>query len=40
MCKKLIMQAGEIAQQSRALMALSEVLSSIRSNHMVAYNHL
>jgi hypothetical protein len=32
--------AGEMAQQLRALAALPEVLSSIPSNHMVAYNHL
>ena len=30
----------EMAQQLRALMAIPEVLSSIPSNHMVAYNHL
>jgi hypothetical protein len=29
-----------MAQQLRALAALSEVLSSIPSNHMVAHNHL
>jgi hypothetical protein len=33
-------EAGEMAQQLRALTALPEVLSSIPSNHMVAYNHL
>ena len=32
--------AGEMAQQLRALVALSEVLSSIPSNHMVAHTHL
>jgi hypothetical protein len=32
--------AGEMAQQLRALTALPEDLSSIPSNHMVAYNHL
>jgi hypothetical protein len=33
--------AGEMmAQWLRALTALSEVLSSIPSNHMVAHNHL
>jgi hypothetical protein len=35
-----IMGAGEMNQQLRALAALPEVLSSILSNHMVAYNHL
>jgi hypothetical protein len=34
------MGAGEMAQRVRALTALSEVLSSIPSNHMVAHNHL
>jgi hypothetical protein len=29
-----------MAQRLRALTALSEVLSSIPSNHMVAHNHL
>ena len=33
-------QAGEVAQWLRALAVLSEVLSSILSNHTVAYNHL
>jgi hypothetical protein len=33
-------QAGEIAQQLRALTALPKVLSSIPSNHTVAHNHL
>jgi len=32
--------AGEMAQRLTALTALPEVLSSIPSNHMVAYNHL
>jgi hypothetical protein len=32
--------AGEMAQRLRALAALPEALSSIPSNHMVAYNHL
>jgi hypothetical protein len=32
--------AGEMAQGSRALTALPEILSSIPSNHMVAHNHL
>jgi hypothetical protein len=31
--------AGEMAQRLRALTALPKVLSSIPSNHMVAYNH-
>ena len=34
--KKSNQGAGEMAQQ----LTLSEVLSSIPSNHMVAYNHL
>jgi hypothetical protein len=38
--KTLNMRAVEIAQQLRALIVFSEVLSSIPSNHMVAYNHL
>jgi hypothetical protein len=33
-------RTGEMAQQVRALAALSEVLSSIPSNHMVAHNYL
>jgi hypothetical protein len=37
---KIISWAGEMAQKLRALTALPEVLSSIPSNHMVAYNHL
>jgi hypothetical protein len=36
----LTTRAGEMAQQLRALTALPEVLSSIPSNHMMAYNHL
>jgi hypothetical protein len=32
--------AGEMAQQLKALTSLSEVLSTIPSNHMVAHNHL
>jgi hypothetical protein len=32
--------AGEMSQQLRALTALSEVLSSNPSNHMVVHNHL
>jgi hypothetical protein len=31
--------AGEMAQRLRALTALSKVLSSNPSNHMVAHNH-
>jgi hypothetical protein len=31
--------AGEMAQRLKALTALPEVLSSIPSTHMVAYNH-
>ena len=33
-------RAGEMAQRLRALAALSDVLSSILSNHMVTHNHL
>jgi hypothetical protein len=33
-------EAGEMAQRLRTLTALSEVLSSIPSNHMVAHDHL
>ena len=33
-------KAGEMAQRLRALTDLAEVLGSIRSNHMVAHNHL
>jgi hypothetical protein len=32
--------AGGMAQQLRALTALTELLSSIPSNYMVAHNHL
>jgi hypothetical protein len=32
--------AGEMAQWLRILTALSKILSSIPSNHMVAHNHL
>jgi DNA repair protein RadC len=32
-------RAGELAQWVRALTALSKVLSSNPSNHMVAHNH-
>jgi hypothetical protein len=32
--------AGEMAQRLKALTTLPEVLSSIPSNHMAAYNHL
>jgi hypothetical protein len=38
--QKLLSGAGEMAQQLRAPTALSKVLSSNPSNHMVAYNHL
>jgi hypothetical protein len=38
--KKDINRAEEIAQWLRALTVLSEVLSSISSNHMVAHNHM
>jgi hypothetical protein len=38
---RIVMGAGEMAQWLRApLDAPPEVLSSIPSNHMVAYNHL
>ena len=37
--EKGLERAGEMAQQLRAPTALPEVLSSIPSNHMVAYNH-
>jgi hypothetical protein len=33
-------RAGEMAQRLRALNALTEALSTIPSNHMVAHNHL
>jgi hypothetical protein len=36
---KLKLGAGEMAQGLRALAALPKVLSSISSNHTVAYNH-
>jgi hypothetical protein len=42
-CLSILMNylwAGEMAQQSRALSALPEILNSIPSNHMVAHNHL
>jgi hypothetical protein len=32
--------AGEMAQWLRAMTTLTEVLSSIPSNHVVAHNHL
>jgi hypothetical protein len=38
--KKRTSGAGEMAQGLKALTALPEVLSSIPSNHMVAYSHL
>jgi hypothetical protein len=38
--KKHLSRAGEMAQWLRALAILSEVLSSIPSNHMVTHNHL
>jgi hypothetical protein len=38
--KPYILGAGEMAQWFRSLAALTEVLSSILSNHMVAHNHL
>ena len=38
--KELLFWAGEMAQKLRALSALSEVLSSVPSNYMVAHNHL
>jgi hypothetical protein len=34
------LEAGEMAQQLRALTILPEILSSIPSKHMVAHNHL
>jgi hypothetical protein len=37
---KFEIRLREMAQQLRALTALSEVLSSIPSNHMVTHNHL
>jgi hypothetical protein len=38
--KSIFLGAGEMAHQVRALTALSEVLISNPSNHMVAHNHL
>jgi hypothetical protein len=38
--EQLLLGAGELAQQFKALTSLPEVLSSIPSNHMVAHNHL
>jgi hypothetical protein len=38
--KKQYLGARVMAQWLRALTALPEVLTSIRSNHMVAHNHL
>jgi hypothetical protein len=38
--KVSLIDAGEMDQWLRALTVLSEVLSSIPSNHMVAHNHL
>jgi hypothetical protein len=40
MDKENVVQAGEMAQPLGALTALTEVLSSIPSTHMVAHNHL
>jgi hypothetical protein len=37
--EKKIERTGEMAQRVRALTALSKVLSSNPSNHMVAHNH-
>jgi DNA repair protein RadC len=34
-----VLRAGKMAQQVRALTALSKVLSSNPSNHMVAHNY-
>ena len=39
-CKDDIKRPGEMAQRSRALSALPEVMSSIPSSHTVAHNHL
>ena len=39
-CFETSVGVGEMAQQLRALTALSEALSSIPSNHMVAHNCL
>jgi hypothetical protein len=38
--KNIFKWAGEIAQRLGALALLLQVLSSIPSNHMMAYNHL
>jgi hypothetical protein len=38
--KTATLEAGEMAQQLRALTLLPEVMSSSPSNHMVAHNHL
>jgi hypothetical protein len=38
--KDIYIGTREMAQQLRALTALPEVLTSIPSNHMMAYNHL
>jgi hypothetical protein len=37
---KVVKGTGEMAQQLRALTALSKVLSLIPSNQLVAHNHL
>jgi hypothetical protein len=37
--ENIILDAGDMAQQLRALTALPKVLSSNPSNHMVAHNH-
>ena len=37
---RVLQRAGKMAQWLRALSALSEVMSSIPSNHVVAHNHL
>jgi hypothetical protein len=38
--QKRASEAGQMAQQVRALTALPELLSSNLSNHTVAHNHL
>jgi hypothetical protein len=38
--QRIFFWAGEMAQCLRAMSSLPEVLSSIPSNHMVAYNYL
>jgi hypothetical protein len=38
--KNTFVGAGKLAQHSRALTVLPEVLSSFPSNHVVAHNHL